>query len=491
MVKYMPYLEWEGLQDNYEIRNISAPNNIALDQITVSRDDEYNINASLKGVNLSDNLFEQFHGESEAGQRVKSFELYGLGKADMNLYTLKDCHLGNISSNYKEINEDTYINEFVAELYTFEVEKKRNDSINDVSSLTEWFINGPAQSFLYPRSTKREYTERYILNRGVYPKQIIENEFTSNQSGFDYLLVDLKNFKFIIHNVPKDIGPTWSNNIGIEYSEEYGGIPDPDIREAISEIVSFIFGRHLLKVGLTEFDENNLPLKQTSYNPWGNNVVSKCKRHSLYPVRLNNDKVWGKVEVLLNEIIPKYLKHRNELNLKDALWSYWVSEDVPTGTNIPILANALEILKKGWFKSTKSKTQGVYMPKKEFDELLKETYNTLEELLKGHEYADRIIRRIKGSFNMGVNESLDFFFHEIGLPIGKIEKKAIKARNSIIHDKHVETDKELEEIIFYSKVYKTLFHRVFLKLLSYEGDYIDYSIIGYPNKHIDMVTSYE
>ncbi|RDU38684.1 hypothetical protein DRW41_03745 [Neobacillus piezotolerans] len=75
--------------------------------------------------------------------------------------------------------------------------------------------------------------------------------------------------------------------------------------------------------------------------------------------------------------------------LKDALWSFWISEDVPTGTNIPMLAKAFEILKKCWFKSTKTKSKGIHIPKKEFEQLLGGDFKAIEQTLQGHEYADR------------------------------------------------------------------------------------------------------
>jgi len=302
-------------------------------------------------------------------------------------------------------------------------------------------------------------------------------------------MVELEDYKFIVHKVPKGIGPEWSNNIGIEYRMEFGGIPNEDEREGISEIISFLFGKHLLKVGFSEFDQDENPMKQVGQTPWGDNIVSKCKSAGQYPINIDSYENMGLAEDVFQELIPRYLKLRNEMKMKDALWSFWISEDVPVGTNIPILANSLEILKKGWFQSNKSKTKGVYLPKKEFDELLNGNFEGIEERLLGQEYADRIIRRMKGSFNMGVNESLDFFFEEIGMEVGAVERKAIKKRNSIAHGSHGNSDEEIEEILFYSKVYKTLFNRILLRLLSYEGNYMDYSINGWPEKNINEVVN--
>lgn len=90
---------------------------------------------------------------------------------------------------------------------------------------------------------------------------------------------------------------------------------------------------------------------------------------------------------------------------------------------------------------------------------------------------------------MGVNESLDFFFEEIGIQVGEVEKKAIKSRNLMVHDKQVSIDSNMEEIYFYSKVYQLLYTRVFLKLLNYDGNYIDYSMHGFLEKHISNPTN--
>ena len=36
-----------------------------------------------------------------------------------------------------------------------------------------------------------------------------------------------------------------------------------------------------------------------------------------------------------------------------------------------------------------------------------------------------------------------------------------------------------------TNVYKTLFNRIFLKILGYQENYVDYSTLGHPEKNID------
>jgi hypothetical protein len=483
---FVSFLDWEGLQEEYElIDNSLSSEDIDVRYISVFRDDEYNIKGLMKGFNNID-IHEKFHGRGIPGARMKPFVITGTGEYGIIHYNLNHCYLGNVSNTYKLEND--YKQEFKANFSSFDMEKVYKNNDDEISCLTEWYINGPNQNFLFNRSTKRTHVEEFILSRDELINPIKINS-ESNSHNRDYLLVELEDFNIIIHKIQKEIGPSWSNNIGIEYRKEFGRIPNENEREGISEIVSFLFGKHLLNVGYTEFNEGSYPIRQVSRNPWGDNVVSKSKKSGLFPIRIDDYSTWGLAEEILSKIIPVYLKYRNDLNMKESLWSLWVSEDVPIGTNIPLVANALEILKKGWFKSNKSKTQGVYLPKKQFDNLLKEDFENINKKIIDIEFNDRILRRMKNSFQMGANESLDFFFEEIGLLVGEIERKAIKLRNAMIHDKHGSTDSELEEIYFYSKVYRSLYNRVFLKLLNYDGNYIDYTVHGFPEKHISQPTN--
>lgn len=51
-----------------------------------------------------------------------------------------------------------------------------------------------------------------------------------------------------------------------------------------------------------------------------------------------------------------------------------------------------------------------------------------------------------------------------------------------------ESDAEMDRVIKSSNSYKTLFHRILLKVLGYAGEYIDYSLLGLPTKPIDQVS---
>ena len=44
------------------------------------------------------------------------------------------------------------------------------------------------------------------------------------------------------------------------------------------------------------------------------------------------------------------IKARDELGLKDALWSYWIAKEAPLGLDLPIYSAAVESLQAAWFR---------------------------------------------------------------------------------------------------------------------------------------------
>jgi hypothetical protein len=97
-----------------------------------------------------------------------------------------------------------------------------------------------------------------------------------------------------------------------------------------------------------------------------------------------------------------------------------------------------------------------------------------------------MLNKISGAFRKGVNEKMTFFFNLLGMEIGKTEKAAINLRNKMAHGKR---DYQKEETIFddivLTRVYQVLFNRIVLKLLGYQGYYIDYSMENSPSRPLD------
>ncbi|KAF0194028.1 MAG: hypothetical protein FD169_2074 [Bacillota bacterium] len=487
--KYMDSIEWEGLQDQYVIKEeVKAQllQNTVNSRIELRRDENYLIEGNITGtIHQGEKELSIEHGQ--AGERIEPFIIEGSNCSQLEQFRIEQCYIGNITYTYELQNSGNYARKYDATLNTFYI-KRFFQSKDNVEWLTEWYLNGPRGPFWFPRTTERKYTETFERNRADYSTQ--SGKFLGDTSeGFsrDYLLVQLLDYSCIIHKVPKSFGPTWSENIGIEYRVELGQIPSIETREAIAEIVSFVFGRQLFNIGHSLFDKHGNPLEQVSISPWADDAARYSKRHESSPIIAQDYTAMSLIEDCLKSLIPRYLELRDEFALNDVIQRYWLAGRLPIGTNIPMLHNGIEILANSWFRSKRTKTSGVYLPKNEFDRLLAEDFETVAKKLEALPHGARILNRMKGSFQTGANEKIELFLQELGLEIGDLERKSIRERNKMIHGSPSRTDVDIDNSILLANTYKTFFHRVILKIMSYQGLYIDYSVLGWPQKHIDEV----
>lgn len=479
MADYLEHIEWEGLFKPCEIDDVTPSEGVppTAEKIKIWRDESYKIKSSIFGVSQKKDTDGSV--ERKPGQRVATFLIQGSSHYKIYEYELNQCYVGSMRKSFSREKQITY----EADLHFHQMTVKANLK-SEVEWLTDWYLNGP-ENLLYPRGTERKKIGNYERGRVNIDKgnKHYSGEY-SEQDSCDYAYIETNDVKFLLTRVPKRISPTWSENVGIEYRTSLGCIPTIEMREGISEIVSFVIGRHLMHIGSTEYDVEGRPIKQMALSPWYSNAVHICNKPDLPPIELSHK--WELIEEILGKIVPRYLNLRNDLNLSPALWRYWISKNTPIGANLPILAAGIEILAQAWFASKESQIKGAYMKKDDYDKLLEEEFEKISQKLKNEKYCDNMIGRIKNAFNMGVNDRLLIFFDEIGLKIGEVEKSAIKARNLMAHGYVPLNDSEWDKMIQKTYVYDTLFNRAVLKILGYEGNYIDRSVLGWPERHIDI-----
>lgn len=492
---YQDHLEWEILEPEEEITYLTFETGLySLNRnciIKFSRDNQYDLFATITGIIEDVNELE-LNIEKKRGVFIANETVTGYSKNGIFKYKFEGVLLGDTKSS--NISVSSLASKFEAEFIFSRVEKSFANIETNTISIQEWYLTGKS-GINFPRSTSRSVDKTFKrLRDGIDP----EDEFRmvkSSGGGRDYLIVKLADTSFIVARVPKEYGPDWSFNISIEYRQTFGRIPDENDREGISEIVSFVLGNQLLKIGQTSYDDSGSLTLQEYQNPWGDNVISRCQRYGFPPVEIGNFHDWGRAEILLNELITNYLTQRTSLRLKDTLWKYWLAKYSTLGTNLPILSSAVETLAEQVLKNH-PEIKHYYIEYHKFIELIGEELISVEKKLDANlidqpkekqvSIKDSILRKIKGASQRGPNEKLEMMFEIIKLPIGKLERKAIKERNKMAHSSMGEiSDDEIRETIRLTRAYETLFNRIFLKILSYNGKYIDYYTIGHPNRNID------
>lgn len=362
--------------------------------------------------------------------------------------------------------------------------------------LTDWFLNGPKTSFLYPGHTKRELRVERIRHReglraGIdrferpFPER---GEFTG-----DFVFVRYRTRSLLLHAVPQQAGVAWSNCVGIEYRIGWGGIPGETEREAIADIIGFVLGRRLLLIARTEVGEDQLPTRRSAMPPNTIHAETLCRMNDRPPVQVvhnTNGRVTSRLQRVLEQLVPRYLEQVDDYNLGGALYRHATAREVPLGIDLPLLQSAVEMISKGWRQTQKGRglaDPGCYMRKKDFDRTFSDEMTSaagklstasVRQLLTRRRYGPRLVRKMEHSYEMTGNELLDLFFDGIRLPLGKTERDAMHARNTAIHGSTIPVG-EMAVWAARSDAYYSLVNRVILRVLGYRGRYFDYtSLIG-------------
>ncbi len=480
----LPHLEWEVLHKPITIPKVDNIEELPEGQkkIVINRDEHYKLRAvlSTKGDFKS---FAEKTMDIVPGSFTELFKITGSDQQNLKQYTLESCCLGGSHAHIESGEEPL----FETDIHIHGI-RIRHKTEAEGMWLTEWNINGPRDALIFRNSTMRKMSRTFFRKRsapkdGKIHSMKISGGLSKSFSS-DFLRVKASDIQFLVTQVPKGIGPDWSSNIGIEYQKDWGRIPSVDERETISELCSFILGRQLLSVGYTIYDKDGNIVEEYACNPWGSDPRSLCSQPDFAPIGISYPSLQANAEDLISQLLSKYHELRSSLHLENALWLYWIARAMPVGTNLPILAAAVETIMNGWFDSTKSSSRGVYIDKDKFENLLHEEIGAIKSKLKSKQYGDNITNRIQNAYCMGVADRFLFFFKEIALDVSKKEQDAIDARHAIAHGRMPNKKSEWKRLIRQSQTYETLFHKIVLKLLGYSGTYIDRSTLGWKNKKL-------
>jgi len=494
---HLPHVEWEGLQEPYAITSVDeTPAAPGAERIEMWRDEAYKMRGKLTGMGHEAfdarpdiRIGDFMTGETLTGwtEVVTDASLRDDGTLDVVkrrwVYELPDCDILNPFIHWAKGEPET----FACDLSPHGVRRVASPAVKP-ARLTDWYLNGPDSDGIYPGVIRRELAEEYrrtVFGPDVtYPAMPLRHKEDAG-----YASVEYDGGRFLICEVPRGCGPSWSRNIGIEFRREWGEIPDDGCREAIGEIVAFAMGRRLMHVGFTAFDEVGWPTDEVSYNPWGDNAASVCKIPDRAPIKYGREAPHDRLETVLAELVPAYLAKRNELGLKDVLWLYWLSREATLGIDLLVASAGLDRLTNRWPWSAGSKKRGVFLEAKEFKRITRGEFKAIAAKLEGVEGKEHIMRALNAAYEIrGVRAKRDVFFAELGLPVGPVEEQALKARNPVAHGYGTSRSSgaDIERMIHDSDAYLTLLERVLLKLLGYNGSYVDRSAPGFPETPLDQ-----
>jgi hypothetical protein len=488
---FTSYLEWESFDWDIILYNIESQNKYykipSNSQITVFRNNEYKLAGKLK-VDTEEKVDLQYYQDNLkpiAGQILKGDTIIGTDINKIIRYELRNFYIRDISTKYSGFSPKI-ITHTEADILFYEIEEIMSTA--EPNSIYEFYLSGYT-NITFPRITDRTKIERVKKIRNTVDKDKVDDNisFQSEGGSSDFFFVETPDFDLIVQKVNDEFLPDWANGFQIEYRKTFKVVPDVEIRKAVSEIVGFVLGTHLLKVGETHFDQKNRITKRIAFTPWGDNIISKSQSIATPPVSFKNIIDWQKIERVLSKLIPVYLEKRNELGLDDVLWKYWISKELAIGTNLPILASALESLAENYIEANSLTLTYTDDEKKTYKSLVEEDKNSLAKKIDKYDFKDRVINFINNPFDLSGGQKLKLFLSSISIKLTNksIENQAIRARNKMVHSSIDNSDKASEKYIDLTGAYRTLMNRVILKVLDYDETYVDYFTKEFPERKID------
>lgn len=450
-----------------------------VDELKAFRDENYNISISCtRYINRHKSTKAN---KSTSDKKVVAGEGVSAGKISINISSdyiveFSPCYCNGYES---KIDKTNYL------ISCYHIEGK--SITKNHRMIKEWIINGNPRGLRFCDNQKFEY-----IVEGTISGKYGDKEFPTKELVPEYeyqgrfMHVKYKDTAFDIHYPGDNYGPAWSTNLSISYCEDYGRIPSEEERKIIRDYLSFFVGKRLIYIGESLYDENGNAIGFVMEAPrtFGMDLKRTCLNAAKPPFSQeykNLKPYFANFEKYIDAFAELYSK----LDFETFFTLYWYAKEIAKPMDLPILSSALENLKRKWYEEVELNPETVLMDKKDFAKRIKPIKELVQTQFEGTEYMERIKRSVEGMNRMSVSEQLAHFFEAIDMIIGNTEKNALRARNFSAHGSLGRSDADYQEQYMMSQVYECIIVRVILKLLKYDGNYVDYGTLGFPEKHIN------
>lgn len=349
----------------------------------------------------------------------------------------------------------------------------RNKFCKEIDNYTYWYFNG-SDELTYNQILLTHQECLLHLNFGEGKEYKIRIPPQQNLS------LNHTYIKFYHNDVLILIGctsPTTESQYRFTWIRYYSQTPPTGkITEAVASLYSFLSGCEILPLGNVSFNIDFIPMRSYHLSSCRTVVDNVVFANQFPPIPISYRRIGQlkeKVENLLSHLLANYLEKSGDMHLKLAIWYINQSLHLPLDIQLQPMSTAFDILKKGWFKSKNSISQGFNITEKEFQGILGEEFKTISERLEKNPKGKKIIGRILKANTKGDSEKTFTFLEELGLEIDLVEREVLEERNRAVHG--TTKPKNYSKLAYRTMAYRTLLNRIILRILNYQGDYIDYS----------------
>jgi len=346
-----------------------------------------------------------------------------------------------------------------------------------------WFLNGEKYpNFAYSRTTIIKSICEAVIEISGFSKNKIKGDKSSSFSR-NSILLTLNGKQFVFGFVSEKDTQNFPGSY-MRFNKDF--FPTKGELKTIQYALSFIIGKILIPIGFTKYNGSFSPLERvykSSHRHDMDHVISVAGKPpipiNMGTVMVSKENLEGKISCLLS----KYHEYRSIFQLDQIVWYINLSRLLPLDTQLQPLSTALDIFQKAWFQSEKSTSKGKHLKDDSYDKIISKYIKNIKIDLGEKETTNSILNKIKASNNMGDNERYKTLFKEIKLDLAEVEEISIKERNKAIHGSL--KPKNYQKISNRTNAYYSLLNRLILKLLEYDGIYIDYSTYGFPSRNIN------
>lgn len=480
--KNQSHFEWEFLSEPQNIYNITKTNIKPYpEKIEIYRDDNFDIRLKLTGVMSSKKM--EFPAVTLAGMLTEGEKVSGAlthPGLDRNV-TLEGVH----QDKFTRMDDGSFINTGLAFKVIFERIMKTNEK-KGPCRIIDYCVAGPdiplAEAVLMSAERKEIETINWNVEGSMssnFWEFKTEDKFESY--GRNSLFFKTSLGEILICKTNKNYAKENLRPISIHYLGNEKFIDD-SYRKIVLHALSFVFGKRMIPIGTSCFDNKGRLTKSVSIDIFSLNINKEINDHAhpswFYESRVSqsyNQESANHIFDLIMLAIDKY-------NLEDVMIDYWIARSLPLGSNLILYASALEGLVNKWLKH--NPTNNVYVDKNDFKDIINPILKSIESNFPGEISWEKVVSLIQNANNLGGRDKHYRFFEANNLKYGKLENDVLKSRNKFAHGgKYLESDPR--ELIHIANAYMTLFHRALLSVIGYKGKYIDYSCIGFPVRDIN------
>jgi hypothetical protein len=268
----------------------------------------------------------------------------------------------------------------------------------------------------------------------------------------------------------------------VQISARAAEIPGDKERALLVDALSFALGRQLVPVGETWFGEQWWPVRSIAVSGHYLGRTSGFAEHSFAPADLSLGGAFLD-ENKLSKLVNSFLTTARKTDLDFPLWLVWLAQASPLDAQPAHLGAALEALRKTYCDGG-TKLQTRLLPKADWTPLRDALLPVLDKFAgsKNSTPPYSILRnKICQLNNKSSNMQYDEFFEVLGLEVGDVESQALRERNRPAHG-HRYKQSDYESLAGSAWALHALFWRTMLRIVGWEGSYIDYSTLGFPSR---------